>query len=289
MCSSAIIDSQERTTMASKYSDNDFPSGQEPIRTSNIARFAVQADLLRNTEDAPSVLGIVTGPPGTGKTIAAQLYLAEEEQKWQPPDLTCVMLDIMPQETTKWILDSIAHRISDMPRSRTSHEAFQQVLTALEQRRVRLLMLDNADYLSHQHLEALHALIGKSTCSVLLIGLPRLLTGIKMHPQLDARVGLSLPILPLPDEEVFATFLPQLHLPGWAFDPQNETDLQMGKYLWRKSCPSLRRLRVILASASQIAQLRGTPTITLETIRLAVHMIAPQGDPSGTQSSEEDM
>ncbi len=214
------------------------------------------------------------------KSEAGTQYLTlheEEEQKWQPPDLTCVMLDSMPQATTKWLLDSITHRFSDMPRSRTSHEAFQQVLTALEQRRVRLLMLDNADYLGRQHLEVLQALIGKSTCSVLLIGLPRLLTSINMHPQLAARVGLSLPFPPLPDEEVFATFLPQLHLPGWAFDPQNETDLQMGKYLWRKSCPSLRRLRVILASASQIAQLRGTPTITLETICLAVHMMALQG------------
>lgn len=112
----------------------------------------LQVDLLRSAEHAPSAIGIVGGRPGTGKSMAAHLYLAEEEQKWQPPDLTCVMLDIMPQETTKWLLDSIAHRISDMPRSRTSHEAFQQVLTAPEQHRVRLLMLDNADYLSRKHL-----------------------------------------------------------------------------------------------------------------------------------------
>ena len=274
--------------MASANSDNHLPPGQAPIRTSSIELFTAQVDLLRSAEHAPSAIGIVGGMPGTGKSVAAHLYLAEEEQKWQPPELTCVMLDIMPQGTTKWLLDSIAHRISDMPGSRTSPETFQQVLTALEQRRVRLLILDNADHLSHHHLEVLQALIGKSTCSVLLIGLPRLLTVIKMHPQL-ARVGLSLPFPPLPDEEVFATFLPQLHLPGWAFDPQSETDLQMGKYLWRKSYPSLRRLRVILTCASVIAGLRGTPTITLETIRLAVHMMAPQGDPSSPQSGEEDM
>ena len=275
--------------MASANSDNHLPPGQAPIRTSNIELFTAQVDLLRSAEHAASAIGIVGGGPGTGKSIAAHLYLAEEEQKWHPPDLTCVILDIMPQATTKWLLDSIAHRISDMPRSRTSHEAFQQVLTALEQRRVRLLMLDNADYLSHQQLEVLRVLIGKSTCSVLLIGLPRLLTAFSTHPKIEARVVLSLPFSPLSDEELFARFLPQLQLPGWTFDPQNETDLLMGKYLWRKCHPSLRRLHVILTSASLLAQLHGSPTITLETIRLAVQLASHEEGPSSTQNGEEDV
>lgn len=88
---------------------------------------------------------------------------------------------------------------------------------------------------------------------------------------------------------MITAFLPRLTLPGWVYDPQNELDLHMGKYLWRKSCPSLRRLRMILTYASQLAQRSGIPTITLEAIRLAVHMMAPQGGLSSTQSDEEDI
>lgn len=275
--------------MTSANADNHFPPGQPPIRTSTIDLFRGQVDQFRSSRHTASMIGRVGGGPGTGKSTAAHLYLAEEEPKWRPPDQTCVMFDIMPQTTTKWLLDEIAYRICDTPRSRTSQEAFQQALTALEQRRVRLLMLDNADYLNLQHLEVLLALLGWSNCSVLLIGLPRLLTAFSTYPKIEACVVLSLPFPSLPDEEVFATFLPQLHLPGWMYDPQNEEDLFMGKYLWRKCRPSVRRLRVILTSAGLLAQLHGSPTITLETIRLAVQLTSREARPSSTQDGEEDV
>lgn len=275
--------------MVSTNSDNHLPPGQAPIRTSSIELFRAQIDLLRSAQHAPPAIGIVGGRPGTGKSIATHLYLAEEEQKWQPPDLPCVLLDILPRTTTKWLLNSIAHRMGDVPPSCTLHEALEHVLRVLEQRRVRLLMIDNADYLTPHHMELLQTLLWKSTCSVLLIGLPRLLTAISTNPQLEAHVGLFLLFPPLPEEEVIASFLPRLTMPGWVFSPQNELELQMGKYLWRKSCPSLRRLRMILTYASRFAQRRGTPTITLEEIRLAVLMMAPQGDSSNAQGDEEDM
>lgn len=170
--------------MASAHSDKHLPPGQAPIRTSSIELFRAQVDLLRSAEYISSTIGIVGGRPGTGKSIAAHLYLAEEEQKWQAPDLPYVLLDMSPQTTTNWLLNSISHRISDIPRSRTLHEALQQALTTLEQRRVRLLMIDNADYLTPHHMEMLRTLLWKSSCSVLLIGLPRLLTAISTNHSL---------------------------------------------------------------------------------------------------------
>src|SRR6266567_1078065 len=249
--------------MTSAHLDDHLPPGQAPIRTSGIGLFRTQIDLLKSAQPAP-VIGIVRGGPGTGKTIAAHLYLTEEEQKWQPPDLPCVLVDMMPQTTAGWLLNSISRQISDVPRSRTLHEALEHVLTALEQRRVRLLMFDNADYLIPRHMELLQTLLWKSSCSVLLIGLPHLLTAIRTNQRLESHLGLSLLFPPLSEEEVIASFLPRLTISGWVFDPQNEFDLYMGKYLWRKSCPSLRRLRLILTYASQLAQQLGIPRITLE-------------------------
>jgi DNA transposition AAA+ family ATPase len=274
--------------MAFTDSNNNLHPDQEPIHTSNVTRFAEQVGLLRNREHDIPELGVVIGPSGTGKTTAAQLYFTKE-QKCSSTDASCMMIRVMPHMTPGWLLESITHQIDDMPRNTTRHVASQRALMALEQCQVRLLSLDEADNLRSEHLEVLRMLLSETTCSILLIGLPSLLTRIEKYRRLAARISFSLQFLPLPDEEMFTSFLPQLTLPGWVFNPKNETDLYMGEYLWRNTRPSLRRLFTILASASQIAQLRGTPTITLETIRLAVHMIAPQGDPSNTQSGEEDV
>lgn len=274
--------------MASARLDDHLPPGQAPIRTSGIEIFRTQIDLLSSAQHAPAI-GVVGGRPGTGKTIAAHHYLAEEEQKWQSPDLPCILVDVMPQTTAGWLLNSISRQMSDVPRSRTFYEALEHVLTAIEHYQVRLLMIDNADYLIPRHMELLQALLQQSSCSVLLIGLPNLLTAVSSNPRLESNLGLSLLFPPLSEEEVMTSFLPRLTIPGWVFDPQNEFDLHMGKYLWRKSRPSLRRLHLILTYASQLAQQRGMARITLEEIRFAVQMMVPQKDGSSVQSEEEDM
>jgi Cdc6-like AAA superfamily ATPase len=273
--------------MSTSYTDNPLPTSQEPILTSNVASFRMQADLLRSSSRAPATVGIVAGAPGTGKTTAAYLYLTDGDQQQQSPPKTCVMVKVVPWSTTKTLLDSITLQISDRRRSHTSHEAFQLALMALEQSHTQLLMLDNGDYLRCEHLELLHALAKQTTCSILLIGLPRLLGEIKAHPPFADHIGPVLQFHPLSDEELYTAFLPQLNLPGWEVDPQNEADLLLAKYLWGNAHPSLRRLRLILTCASQIAHMRGQAKITLETLRLALHIMTPPDHPSSSQSQEE--
>ncbi len=274
--------------MAHTYSNDHSHFDQEPIHTSNVTRFAEQVGLLRNREHDLPELGVVIGSSGTGKTTAAQLYFTAE-QKRSSTNSSCMMIRVMPHMTPRWLLESITHQIDDVPRSTTRHVAFQQALTTLEQCQVRLLALDEADNLRYEHLEVLSSLLRETTCSILLIGLPSLLTRIEKYRRLAACVSFSLQFLPLSDEEMFTSFLPQLTLPGWTFNPKNETAMYMGEYLWRNTCPSLRRLITILANTSQITQLRGVPTITIEEIRLAIQMMDFQKGSSDTQSSEEDM
>jgi DNA transposition AAA+ family ATPase len=191
--------------------------------------------------------------------------------------------------TPRWLLESITYQIDDAPRSTSRDAAFQRALATLKQRHVRLLAVDEADKLQNEHLEVLRMLLLETPCSLLLIGLPSLLSRIEKYGRLVTSASFSLQFLQLSDEEMFTSFLPQLTLPGWVFHPKNETDLYMGKYLWRNTRPSLRRLITILAYASLITQERGMPTITIEEIRLAVQMMAFQKGSSGTHSSEEEM
>jgi hypothetical protein len=152
---------------------------------------------------------------------------------------------------------------------------------------MQLVMLDQADYLQREHLELLRMLVDQTPCSFLLIGLPQLLSAIEGHPPSASRLSLTLEFRPLSEEEVLVEFLPQLFLPGWVYDPTSEADRHLGSYLWRNARPSLRRLRTILAYASLLAQQPDAGKITLETVRLALQMMAPGEHPSSPQSEEE--
>ncbi len=270
--------------MVSIDSNNYLHPDLEPIHTSNVTRFAEQVDLLRNREHDLPELGIVIGPSGTGKTTAARLYFTAN-QKSLSTNSGCMMIRVMPHMTPRALLESISLQIDDVSRSATRYVALQRAHTTLEQSQVRLLALDEADNLQSEHLEVLRSLMWETHCSLLLIGLPRLLPKIEKYRWLAARVSFSLQFLPLTDEEMFTNFLPQLNLPGWIFLPRNETDLYMGEYLWRNTRPSLRRLVTVLTYASQISQHRGMTTITLEEIRFAIQIMGS----SGSQGNEENI
>lgn len=60
------------------------------------------------------------------------------------------------------------------------NEGMQQVHAALKQFQVRLLIVDDAEFLNREQLEALQLLTGKSDCPILLLGPPDLLASIKI-------------------------------------------------------------------------------------------------------------
>ena len=270
--------------MTSTYSDT---SNQQPIYTSNVRRFYALADQINRTELASSAISVVSGPPGTGKTTATRLYLADRGQQGQQSPATCALITIPPQATRRQFLNTMTEQISGQKPVHTPHDAFQQTLLVLEQRHMQFVMLDQSDYLQREHLELLRMLVDQTPCSILLIGLPPLLSVIKGHlPSFDY-LGLTLEFRPLSEDEVLIEFLPQLFQPGWVYDPKSEEDRHLGNYLWQRARPSLRRLRTILAYASLLAKPLDSGRITLETVRLALQMMTPGEHPFSSTGEEE--
>jgi replication-associated recombination protein RarA len=240
-----------------------------PILTRSVQEFLAQTRLLRRAEGPPSSLGLVVGPSGVGKTVAAH---ACRETMEQEQHASCALIDLMPHMTTREFLSTILHQLGENNRPRTSHEALRQVIEVLQQGKTHLLLLDQSDYLERSSLEALTLLVEKTPCSFLLIGLPPLRTRLNMVPSCAGRVSLSLKFDPLSEEELCQVFLPHIVLPGWKFSPENEVDLRLGHYLWENARPSLRRVCTLLEYASSLAQLADASDVTFEQLHMAVRL-----------------
>jgi DNA polymerase III delta prime subunit len=273
--------------MDTVHAENRLPHDQPPIYTSAVNCLIGQANLLRNVGESPATVGMVVGAPGTGKTIAAycyQDYLAREEPEQRSK---CALIPVLPQVTAKDTLSSILHRVGEHSHGHTLQNVFHQTIDVLQQRKTRLLILDGSDYLERETLEILSRLVEQTSCSLLLIGLPQLSAHLRIAPSFAGLIGLTLQFRPLPDTEVYELFLPQLVLPCWEFDSTNEEDLRLGRYLWKHARPSLRRVRTILAYASQLAQMKNSKKITFEDLHMAVSMTYSSGNRTYSQENEE--
>jgi DNA transposition AAA+ family ATPase len=137
---------------------------------------------------------------------------------------------------------------------------------AIERNNLRLLIFDEADRLNDDSFEVVRFLLEKTGCPILLIGLPSLLQVIRRQEKFDSRARLRMSFKPLSLEEVLTVVLPGLVFQRWSFDPNNETDRQMGEAIWRKVCPNLRNLRSLLDNANILAKAKGEEKITLPLI-----------------------
>ena len=121
-------------------------------------------------------------------------------------------------------------------------------------------------------------LIDKTGCPILVVGLPSIWSVIERQEKFDSRVGLRTSFEPLPLQEVIDVVLPGLVLPRWSFDPKDEEDRIMGEELWKRVCPSLRKLRNVLSIASKTAVATNATKITLPLITGAFSWVMSQED-----------
>lgn len=144
---------------------------------------------------------------------------------------------------------------------------------AIRRNDLDLVVVDEGDWLNVDSFELLRHIFDRTGCPIVVVGLPRILRVIKRHEKFVSRIGLHMEFLPLTQEEVLTTVLPALTLPLWQYHADNPSDQEMGAQLWQRVCPSLRKLRVVLQYASQIACARGAERITAQILAEALQLI----------------
>lgn len=261
-----------------ELTDERLPEGQEPIRTSNVARFEGFIKLIVDPHTLSPTMGAVTGAAGVGKTVSIQAYVSSMPPRSHTDLPAAIMIEVKPKSTPKAIAIDIVKALQDRPRGSTIFEVADEAAAAIVRNDLKLLFIDEADRLNEDSFEVVRHLYDSTRCPIVVVGLPRILGVIDAQEKFASRVGLRMGFRPLNVDEVLSTFLPQLVIPGWEFDRCMDDDREMGIFIWDMVRPSLRKLRNLLERASTLARGTGSSQITVEIIEDALQWTATSAD-----------
>lgn len=264
--------------MTTAFAEDRLPEGQKVIQTTNVKRSKLFIGLLTDPERRSPTMGVITGPPGVGKTIALQDYLDNLEPRTNTALPVAIKVTVLPRSTPRAFAETILKGLLEKPRGRNIYEIADEAAAAIERNDLKLLGVGEANRLTEDSFEVLRHLFDKTGCRILLVGLPSILRVINRHDQFSSRVGLRMEFLPLELEEILTVVLPQLVFPRWAYEPGREADHLMGEAIWNKVNPSLRNLTNLLDLASQTARVMNAPTITQACIDEAFKWMMTQED-----------
>ena len=264
--------------MTTGFAEDRLPEGQKTIQTSNVKRSKRFIGLLTDPERRSPTMGVITGLPGMGKTIAAQDYLDNLEPHAHTALPIAIKVTVLPRSTPRALAKTIMDGLLEKSRGNNIYEIADEAAAAIERNDLKLIIVDEADRLNEDSFEVLRHLFDKTGCPILLVGLPSILRVVDRHEKFSSRVGLRMQFKPLELEEILNVVLPQLVFPRWTYDLQREADRLMGEAIWSKVNPSLRKLANLLDLASQTARAMKEPLITPVCIDEAFQWLMTQED-----------
>jgi DNA transposition AAA+ family ATPase len=265
-----------------------LPPDQPTIQTRNIRKFVAFMKLVRSWTRYPKIV-VADGAAGIGKTIATQYYLSTLQLRSHTALPACILIRLKSRSSGRALAKDILIALKVSPRGQNVYELQDQVVAAFFNAELEMLIIDEADFLTEESFEVLRYILDKTKCRIVLVGLPRIMTVIRKHDKFMSRVGDRLQFEPLEEDEVINTVLPDMVFSQWKFDAQNAADVEMGKYLWSRTTPSLRTLRNVLDRANDNAKFRNEPcNINLDIIKQVlqkrVEIEGSRGTPSQNQT-----
>jgi len=255
---------------------SDTPQRQPVIETSSVKRFRRLMKLalsLRNQDDPDAddaLIVVVYGNSGLGKTFAIRGFLDSVSARTVTGLPQVIRVVVKQRASPKGLAKQILHTLGESPRGRELYDLIDEVIEAIEGHDISMIVFDEADRLNEETFEFLRALVDETRRPIVLVGLPKILQVIRLHTKFKSRVAMKIPFEALDTDEFLDHFLPRLVLPRWAYDPANDSDREMGMFLWERVRPVLRRVRKALNLASRIALVDDAEKITQGHIKEAL-------------------
>lgn len=180
------------TDLAAKienYLNNELTSSMEAVGKGSLKfAFTLAAqDIFRiaNYSLTEGKIGVVTGSPGSGKTIALKEY------KRRNP--TTILIEVTPLVSPRILLEDLCHELN-RPKSHVRNTMFQTIVNELRGTK-RLLIIDEGENLNVSCLEILRRIQDFTDIGMLLAGTSRLLNRLRGErrelQQLFSRVGVQ--------------------------------------------------------------------------------------------------
>lgn len=275
-------------------------SQQEPIATTSVRRFRRAMRLVVGAVKCSgfSMIVIFYGRSGIGKSMAIQYFLDSLFPRAHTGLPAAIMITIEDEWTSKELAEGLLRGIGEAPKGRNRWKVLDEVVSAIVRNDIDLIILDEANRLNERTFQFARSLIDK--CDVykhpivlVLVGTAGILQVVKTRETFDNRVGSKHAFLAPEPDEMIATVFPNLRIPRWRFNPDDPEHEALGRALWAKLQPALRRVRNVLALASQVAFEDGEPYITEDHIDEALLLLQRnrlnESEKEGLDDVEEDI
>jgi hypothetical protein len=110
------------------YDEDELPPGQELIETTSVKQFLLLAEMIMSSKEKTgySTMGVVTGLPGVGKTIATRALVNGLLGRPLAGLPACVEIKVKPGSTTRQLVEDLLTRPEGEPQTPFEDESHRR-------------------------------------------------------------------------------------------------------------------------------------------------------------------
>ena len=255
--------------MTTAFAEDHLPDGQKTIQTTNVKRSKVFIQLLTDPERRKTKMGLITGLPGMGKTIAAQDYLDNLAPHAHTALPIAIKIKVKLRSTPLALAKVIMDGLQEKYRGNTIFEIADEAAAAIERNDLKLIIVDEADRLKMAGLEQMRDLYDRGQLGLVLIGMPGLEKRLARYAQLYSRVGFVHQFRTLSTEEMQFILAHKWQQLGLNLTPNDFTDAEAVAAITRITAGNFRLIQRLFAQIDRILQINELRTVTKEVVEAA--------------------
>src|SRR5260370_34884524 len=183
------------------FEEDRLPPGQKNIMTQNIIKCRMFARKVIEAKEQTGygLMGIVTAKSGWGKSIAILDFLENVPRRPHTGLPTCIGIRVKPQANPRVLLADLYKRLGvKVPRRLTRFNIADEAAETIMATDLRGIFTDESDQLKADGMEFLRYVFDKTGCSVIIVGLPSIMTVIQRHNHLEGRMDNEMRWIPPP-------------------------------------------------------------------------------------------